>query len=69
MSDLVQRAKAYLAYPPANFPDGVSLLREFVAASGECGCSDPDAAQCGKQDYGNTVEQRDGICVCACHGH
>lgn len=67
MNDLIQRAKAYLTYAPANFPEGVSLIREFVAASGECGCSDPDADLCNRQNSGDTVEQRDGVCVCPCH--
>lgn len=67
MNDLITRAKAYLSHPPANFPEGVSLIREFVAASGECGCSDPDADQCNRLIPGDTVEQRDGVCPCPCH--
>lgn len=67
MSDLITRAKAYLEHPPVNFPEGASLIREFVAASGGCGCSDADPDRCSRQKYGEPVEQRDGACACPCH--
>ncbi len=67
MNNLIDRAKAYLAHPPANFPEGVSLIREFVAESDKCACPEPDARKCSQRRYGDPIEQRDGECECACH--